>query len=338
MLTGIKWTLLYAVITFILLEGFLWVLGYRPYRNHDYRVDSTPQTPFVADEKLGIQLNEGTFDFTLNDAVRFTATHLDNGMRKIPGSPVGNDSSILFLGCSYTYGYGVNDHESFPAIAQSRHPEWNVENKGVVGYGTTQHLIQLRDRLKISINEVSCPKCVVLCLSSVHFIRTVLSKQYRSNLRIGYRRSSSNMDDRMNGARFPYIDNTQLVVKYADWASLYNEVPGRYWLASANFLQGLLQRSRESKCDPVKVTAAIIEAMHALCSSKNIPFGVACLNTSHETKKLQGLVKNIAWINVGFSFKNKSLTHFPHDSHPNAAGHAKIAVSVIPFIENMLKP
>ena len=203
-------------------SGF-WVIVHN--RNHDYHVVSTPQTPFIADAQLGIQLKEGTFDFILNDAVHFTATHLDNGMRKIHASPLGNDSSILFLGCSYTYGYGVNDHENFPAIAQARHPDWNVENKGVVGYGTTQHLIQLRDRLKNENNDVSPPKCVVLCLSSVHFIRTVLSQQYRSNLRIGYRRSSSNMDDRMNGARFPYIDNLQLDVKYAGWESLFDEVP-----------------------------------------------------------------------------------------------------------------
>ncbi|GAB5417278.1 MAG: hypothetical protein Crog4KO_28600 [Crocinitomicaceae bacterium] len=323
--------LIYTVITFILVEGVLWIMGYRPYYNADYEVSSTPQNPYIADNTLGIQLNEGTYDFTLNNAVKFTATHLPNGQRFIPGAPAESQKNILFLGCSYTYGYGVNDHESYPAIAQTKHPDWKVENVAVVGYGTAQHLLQLRNRL-----EKQPPSCVVLGLSSVHFIRTVLSEKYRANLRIGYRRSSSDVDDRMNGAKFPFFDDCSGKVKYAPWQTLYSELPGRYWSASINFVQGILERNRETDCDPVEVTACIIQEMEALCQEKNIPFGVICLDTSPETKALEKRLKDVQWKNIGFSFKKKKYTHLPHDSHPNALGHQKIAGSVIPFIENLL--
>lgn len=306
-------------------------MGYRPYHNTDYQVVSSPENPYIADSDLGIQLNKGTFQFTLNKAVKFSATHQENGQRFIPRSEINQNENVVFLGCSYTYGYGVNDGESYPALAQEKHPEWNVENTAVVGYGTAQHLLQLRDLLK---NE--SPKCVVLGLSSVHFIRTVLSEKYRANLRIGYRRSSSDVDDRMDGARFPYFDDCSGKVKHSDWKNLYAELPGRYWSATINFVQGIVERQRETTCDPVAITACIIQEMHDLCEAKNIPFGVICLDTSKETKALEKQLETVAWKNVGFSFKKKKYTHLPHDSHPNAAGHKKIAESVIPFIEKLL--
>ena len=219
-----------------------------------------------------------------------------------------------------------------PALAQEKHPEWNVQNKAVVGFGTAQHLLQLRQLLQ---NE--SPKCVVLGLSSVHFIRTVLSEKYRANLRIGYRRSSSDIDNRMVGARFPYFNDKSGKAKHVSWNNLYYELPGRYWSASINFVHGILERQRETTCKPVEVTASLIREMQQICKEKNIPFGVICLDTSGETKALKKVMKNVPWKNVGFSFKKKKYTHLPHDSHPNSAGHKKIAGSVIPFIEKLLE-
>lgn len=307
-------------------------MGYRPYANTDYKVVSNPKNPFVADTKLGIQLNPGSYDFVLNEHVKFTATHQENGQRFIPGPDRDGSSRVLFLGCSYTYGYGVNDDESFAALAKKKHPEWDVENAAVVGYGTAQHLLQLRNRLD---NEP--PECVVLCLSSVHFIRTVLSQKYRANLRIGYRRSSNNVDGRMKGARFPYFDDTSGKAKFANWDDLYSELPGRYWSATINFIQNLRDRLREPKGDPVKITAELIKEMQRLCDEHGVKFGVICLDTNHKTRALQKCLPNIDWQNVGFSFQSKKYTHLPYDSHPNAKGHQKIAQSTIPFIENLLE-
>lgn len=329
--SGLKYTLIYTIITLVLLEGLLWIMGYRPYANTDYEVISTPKNPYIADNYFGIQLNPGTFKLTLNKKVKFKATHKENGQRLIPGSDPKRTDNVLFLGCSYTYGYGVNDNKTFAAIAQKKHPDWNVENTAVVGYGTAQHLLQLRKQV-----QEESPKCVILCLSSVHFIRTVLSQNYRSNLRIGYRRSSSNVDGRMNGARFPYFDDYSGKEKHAKWEDLYSEIPGRYWSASINFIQNIRDRGREPKCNSIDITAHLIREMQALCNAKGIPFGVVCIDTNHETVALQKKLKNVAWKNVGFSFKSKKYTHIPYDSHPNAKGHKKIAQSVIPFIEKLL--
>lgn len=327
----LKWTILYIAITFALVEGVLWILGYRPYHNEDYSVVANPSNPFIADKNLGIQLNPGSYDFVLNNAVKFHATHLDNGERKVPGIPAEDTAAVIFLGCSFTYGYGVNDSESYPAIAQLRHPEWHVENTAVVGYGTAQHLLQLRRLLK-----TKSPKCVVLGFSSVHFIRTVLAEEYRANLKIGYRRSSSDVDDRMSGARFPYIEDCSKRIRHATWDDLYHELPGRYWSATMNFTQGVIEKARDTDADQVAVTACLIREMYELCEANNVSFGIVCLDATNDTKKLHKQLKEVPWKNVYFSFQDKKYTHLPYDSHPNVKGHQKIADSVVPFIQSLI--
>lgn len=327
---GLKLTVVYTVLTIVFLEVLLWIVGYRPYSNDDYKVSSSPDYPYVADKKLGIRLNEGTFDITLNDAVHFKAIHQENGERKIPGSDTNNGPEVLFLGCSYAYGYGVNDDESFPALIQKNHPDWNVRNAAVVGYGTTQHLIQLRERLK---NHP--PESVIVALSSAHLIRTVLSQRYRSNLKIGFKRSSTKVDRRMKGSKFPYM-NSCGKISYQDWETMYTEIPGRYWFATANYFQIQYDNAKEPKCDPIEITSCIIMEMAELCRQKNISFGVVCLDTNHKTREIQNRLHSLPWINIGFSFKSKKYTHLPHDSHPNQKGHKKIANQVEPFIETLL--
>lgn len=51
---------------------------------------------------------------------------------------------IAFLGDSFVWGYDVEASERFTEKLQERHPEWNVFNFGVNGYGTDQEYLLLQ--------------------------------------------------------------------------------------------------------------------------------------------------------------------------------------------------
>jgi hypothetical protein len=53
---------------------------------------------------------------------------------------------ILLLGDSVTVGWGVNDDETFAALLQSRHANWDVLNGGVAGYSTRNEWGLLRQK------------------------------------------------------------------------------------------------------------------------------------------------------------------------------------------------
>jgi lysophospholipase L1-like esterase len=54
---------------------------------------------------------------------------------------------VLMLGDSVVFGYGVDDAATFSARLQATHPELDIVNMGVAGYGTDQELLLLRREL-----------------------------------------------------------------------------------------------------------------------------------------------------------------------------------------------
>ncbi len=75
------------------------------------------------------------------------------------GPPVANNSlgfrgdefhragkvGIMFLGDSFVWGYAIRAPEDrFTDKIQAKHPEWNIYNVGVIGYGTDQELLLLK--------------------------------------------------------------------------------------------------------------------------------------------------------------------------------------------------
>jgi hypothetical protein len=80
-------------------------------------------------------------DRTFVDAV-YTINEL--GLRVVPGSEGGpGDETIVFMGCSFTYGIGVQDHETLPAQVAACCPRKNLLNFAFGGYGPQQMLANL---------------------------------------------------------------------------------------------------------------------------------------------------------------------------------------------------
>jgi hypothetical protein len=63
--------------------------------------------------------------------------------------PKGDQPRIIFLGDSYVWGFDVEAGERFTEKLQAKHPEWNVYNLGVSGYGTDQEYLMLQGRFDL---------------------------------------------------------------------------------------------------------------------------------------------------------------------------------------------
>jgi lysophospholipase L1-like esterase len=89
----------------------------------------------------GIRVTQGDNEFTV------THTHNALGFRgpevaahKSPGRP-----RVLVLGDSMTYGRGVEDAETYPAVLAQREPGLEVIDAGVPGYSGVEELLLLRE-------------------------------------------------------------------------------------------------------------------------------------------------------------------------------------------------
>jgi lysophospholipase L1-like esterase len=327
----IKNVFFYVVMVCCCLEIALRILGYAPFMNDDYSITAEPERAFLGHPKLGIQLNPGQYHITINNALAFSTHHLEGNTRHVPGCPRPSEPDVVLLGCSFTYGFGVNDDEHFTSLLQQEHPDLSFRNAGVVGYGTVQSLIQLQEQL-----SEHQPRVVLLNFSSFHFMRNTLSPQYRANLKIGYRRSSDHVDLQMSQARFPYKESCKDSIQYVPWHAVYHNFPGREWLASINWIQTSYDAYREDIPAQIEATACLLRDMHAICASNNIPFGVVGLDATPQTALLKSKVPHIPWVNVGFDFADVQLINHPHDTHPNPRGHQHIASSIAPFLNQLL--
>ena len=330
----LKKTLFYTILVIVCFEVALWILGYRPYENVDYKVHSEPENAFSGDAELGIKLNPGTYEITLNDSVQFTTTHLENNQRFIPAGPELPDSletQIRFMGCSFTYGYGVNNTETFAALTQQSFPGIKVNNYGVVGYGTVHSLLQLRE-----MDDLDKDDLVLLCFSSFHFMRNSLSQEYRSRLKIGFENSSKNLKNDMELARFPMLEDCGADLQFVSWKDMYDNWAGRETFASVNFIQSLRDRYLDSKKDLVEITTCLIEELHLICQSKGAQLAIICLDEDNRTIKLKENLAGIPWLDIQFDFGNPEITNLPYDRHPNALGHQYIHHKIEPFVSEIL--
>ncbi len=66
-----------------------------------------------------------------------------DGWRRVPRQPE-KGQQVAVYGCSFTYGTGLTDEETFCALLQQKHPSLRILNRGIGGHGTVQNLLQLR--------------------------------------------------------------------------------------------------------------------------------------------------------------------------------------------------
>jgi hypothetical protein len=62
------------------------------------------------------------------------------GQRRTSATPAGGPA-LITAGCSFTFGHGLNDEDTWPWMLQEKLPDYRVINVGSMGYGTDQALL-----------------------------------------------------------------------------------------------------------------------------------------------------------------------------------------------------
>ncbi len=107
--------------------------------------DFVPRFLFQADPELGFKLTPN-FKGDMKVAGFKTAIDINSyGLRGPELNQTKTKKRILFLGDSFTFGYGINEKDTFPRLLarllNEYHPDsYEVINLGVMGYGTDQEL------------------------------------------------------------------------------------------------------------------------------------------------------------------------------------------------------
>ena len=124
------------LLFFVLLEGLLSLdpLHFQHFRDQIVLSNNTIPAP------AGWTFAPGTYRLVLN-----TVTMLDDGTRRVPDTNVDASKMLVFVGDSVTFGYGVDDDETFANLIARQLPDVHVYNTGITAFNSTNILRQVQN-------------------------------------------------------------------------------------------------------------------------------------------------------------------------------------------------
>ena len=173
------------ILTMLFVAGAELILrqrGIKPWRTDEVAIHVDPGGRFFRpDPALGYTHIPGHFIVTLGKDYSFSATNLPNTLRITHPLETYGESTrkkeIWIFGCSYTYGWSLNDDETYPWLLQTRLPQYEIVNFGVSGYGTIHSLIQFREALK-----TRTPKAAILAYAGFHDVRNTFLRERQKDV------------------------------------------------------------------------------------------------------------------------------------------------------------
>ena len=322
-----------ALLVFSLAEAAARLMGYRPWtRTKPDTVVEPGGRFFRAHPTLGYTPLPGTLKVTLSGSYSYNVTNLGNTLRvthPLSTYPGHAKKSIWIFGDSITYGQSVNDAETYCWLLQEKFPEYEVVNFGVMGYGTVQSLIQLRDAL----NNRDKPELVVLTYGSWQDVRNTAIRGWRKALRpsaslglVTQPYARLNKEGRLEILRDP---------------DLFREFPLMRYSAFINALEEGYDRYEERHSQSHEVTKATIKEISDLCKTSGIELAFAALTSDPTTSDMLEYCKHegAKTVNIWVDFLSiKENNNLPYDSHPSAIAHRQYAQKLEAFLRgNVLR-
>lgn len=312
-----------SVSVVLLCEAGLRILRYTPYVPFKIDIGFSPKSCFATDSILGIGLEPGDFLVTINQGLTYQASHTEEHERNC-GDTLGKGSfpELWFLGCSMTYGMGVNDSCAYPYRVQAALPNYYVRNLAVPGAGTLHQFLRLKNYLA----EGHRPEKVVLSYLDFHDSRNVFSSATAMLLRIGI-----SANERPPGQAWGYaygrICADTLCIKVKNLDKPLRNLPGIRFSALANLLNQTLDRYTDRKLPADAVTKQALLKSRDLCTAQGIDFYVTFMKEGGQNEAIRAFcaAQGIKTIDISVDFGAPGMNNRPYDSHPSALAHRLMA-------------
>ncbi len=285
---------------------------------------------FQAHPLLGYRHLPGQFTVTLHNTYSFEVTHLDNTLRIT--SPVVQNTQqterdeIWIFGCSFTHGWSLNDHETFPWLLQTELSEHEVVNFGVGGYATLQSLIQFREALNIGKK----PVLAVLTYADIHDLRNTFSR---------IRRKQVAPHNKLGPLLQPFgrlNKNNDIVYAMAD--VLYREFPLMRHSAMVHQLEKVYNRLEARFLQCHEVSKRIMEDFCELATEQGVKVVIVGMTAHPLTRDILGYATEmgIPAVDISVNLGEKGYNNLPYDGHPSAKAHHSYAQSLAGFLRTQI--
>ena len=279
----------------------------------------------------------GSFKGVVSDMFIYTTTHVITGAdvtRKIYDTP--RDIAlprIDFHGCSFTYGMGVNDTQTYPYLFAMSNPQYQVRNYGRPGYSTLEALLILK-RQK---NQNDLPKALMTNNLDFHDQRNAGSAEWREGLQEGFlmdggRCLSKEYAKTVYSCQFPFgeMADDKLKIKRYGVYGIYHRLWGRHHSALIYAIERSLNKYLYDGTPHALISQAIFLEIQKSCAENKIDLVITVMSSGHSTEDMQKFLtgNHIKWIAVNVDFSNPIYTNQPYDQHPSPLAHHLFAEKI----------
>jgi len=234
-----------------------------------------------------------------------------DGWRYVPKAPK-TGPRVAIYGCSFTYGTGLADGETFTALLQDAQPEMRILNRGVGGHGTVQNLLQLRRDIANGVIDVA-----VFAIISDHRFRNIAHpqrmRQYlnRNWYKLGVEQFPVARMDATGRAYIVYHPIWQPVIRQANFNIF---LPDEYMITAA--------------------TMAVLDLVHETAQAAGVPLQLVLLDSLDPT--FNATVQNRFDDTVDISTPyDQEHTFMPQDIHPNVLANTLFSTRLQPLITKL---
>jgi len=282
------------------------------------------------DTVLGYRLKPGRFSVYMADGFPVLTTHLSTHERATGG----NDQQlgkpeIWIFGCSYTYGWSVNDGETFPWLTQRALPSFRVRNFGVPGYGDLQGLLRFREELTQGVN----PKMVVLVYAAFHDERNA-----------GLRRWQKSLIRPRNGDIGPQAQPRATLgsegnLKVSEHPEEFWELPGMRTWSIPHSIEKRWNKIEATAVPTEKISQQIIRNLAREAAKVGAGFLLVGIENDPKTESM------LSWwvqeggkaVDISVNMNKNGMRNNPHDCHPSPQAHRIYADQLIQALKKKLE-
>ncbi|MEK7257285.1 MAG: hypothetical protein AAB316_21200, partial [Bacteroidota bacterium] len=228
----------------------------------------------------------------------------DFGNRTTPGSYL--LPKVVFLGCSFTFGEGIGDDESYVWLLGQKWENYKFINSAVLGWST----IQASQKLDETLARFCDVELVVYGVIGHHERRNYPDSNWL------------NMLHRF-GRKHPFVD---LEGSELTWRGLTNPQN----LPSTDSVE-LVEKGKQ-------ITARLLQKMEAACHARGIPFLVVYLPDESDYNLEPAILSVVDTCQFLDLRKTIPLSKYDNeiDEHPSVEGNQEMAHQIEPFLAKWL--
>jgi hypothetical protein len=309
----------------VCVELGLRIAGFTPFEPDPQVIVRVEPGPFlVPDDLLGYANAPGAARITYTTGYTYTATCTPDGTRVTRASqPGAGRPELWILGCSFSFGWSLADHETYPWLIQERLPAYDVVNFGVAGHGTVHSLLRLRE----GFERGQRPALVVLTYGSLHDERNVFSRAFRKAI--------VPFEEQTLGLRMPVVRlvNGELRVDYAPLS--YEAPPLVRELALVEALDTRFNAWQVRRKQPQQVARRLLERIVGLCRRHDVPLVVAGIWSDEATHEALSTLAadGVSTVDISVDLSDPAMNLLPMDWHPSAAANREFARRLLAHLE-----